>query len=375
MNLLVLAGGLLLIAWVLWDAFETILLTRRVPARLRISRFVLSWLWTAWAAIARRITTRRRRETFLSFYALLSIIGLLVVWAKGLIVAFAMLHWAEGSHLAGAIGTDQWIGAAGFAADLYMSGTTFFTLGLGDLHPMTPAGRLITVVEAGTGFGFLALVIAYVPVLYQSFARREARITMLDEWAGSPPSAAVLLRRCSEARDPNVIGPLLKDWEIAAAEILESHLSYPILCFFRSQHDNQSWLGSLVTILDTCALVIVGVEGIDPFQARLTFAIGRHALVDLSQSFRLRPEPAVTLRTTPQDLAELRAWLSAAGVRLQEGAEADRRLAELRDLYVPYAHQLSRVLLMQLPPYLPPPRARYNWETTQWGMTARDDAH
>ena len=375
MNLLILAGGLLLIAWVLWDAFETILLTRRVPARLRISRFVLNWLWIAWAAIGRRIRTRGRRETFLSFYALLSILGLLIVWAKGLIVGFAMLHWAEGSHLAGVIGTGGGVGVAGFAADLYMSGTTFFTLGLGDLHPMTDAGRLITVVEAGTGFGFLALVIAYVPVLYQSFARREARITMLDAWAGSPPAAAVMLRRCIESREPNVLSALFRDWEITSAEILESHLSYPILCFFRSQHDNQSWLASLVAILDTCALVIVGVDGIDPFQARLTFAIGRHALVDLSQAFRLKPESVESLRMPPAEVAELRAWLAASGVRLREGAEADQKLAELRDLYTPYAHQLSRVLLMPLPSSLPPPRARYNWETTQWGKTARDEAH
>jgi len=369
MNLLILAGGLALIAWVLWDAFETILLTRRVPARLRISRFVLSWLWTGWAAIARAIRARGRRETFLSFYALLSIIGLLVVWAVGLVVAFAMLHRAEGSHLAGPIMT-----GGGFATDLYMSGTTFFTLGLGDLHPVTAAGRVITVVEAGTGFGFLALVIAYVPVLYQSFARREARITMLDAWAGSPPASAVILRRSFEARDASVIGPLLKDWESASAEILESHLSYPILCFFRSQHDNQSWLASLVTILDTCALIIVGVDGIDPFQARLTFAIGRHALVDLSQAFRLKPVSAESLRMTATELVELRAWLAASGVTLRAGAEADRKLAELRDLYTPYAHQLSRVLLMPLPSSLPPPRARYNWKTTQWGKTAWDEA-
>ncbi len=375
MNLLVSVGALLLILWVLWDAFETILLTRRVPARLRISRFVLSWLWIVWAGIAQRIKVRGRRETFLSFYALLSILGLLIVWAKGLIVGFALLHWADGSQLAGMIGTAGGVGTTGFAADLYMSGTTFFTLGLGDLHPMTPVARLITVVEAGTGFGFLALVIAYVPVLYQSFARREARITMLDEWAGSPPTAAVMLRRAFESRDPNVIAPLLRDWESTSAEILESHLSYPILCFFRSQHDNQSWLASLVAILDTCALVIVGVDGIDPFQARLTFAIGRHALVDLGQAFRLKPEPAEKLRMSDQELSELRAWLAASGVRLREGAEADQKLTELRDLYTPFAHQLSRVLLMPLPPCLPPPRARYNWETTAWGRTARDDAH
>jgi hypothetical protein len=375
MNWLALAGGLALMVWLLWDAFETILLTRRVPARLRISRIVVTALWALSATIGRSIRSRPRREAFLSFYALFSVIALLVVWAAGMVFAFAMLHWGVGSHLAGITDTPGVMTSAGFGADLYMSGSTFFTLGLGDLHPTSDAARVITVIEAGTGFGFLAMVIAYVPVLYQSFARREARITMLDAWAGSPPNAAVVLRRSAESGNPAALASLLRDWELASAEILESHLSYPILCFFRSQHDNQSWLASLVAVLDTCALVIVGVEGVDPFQARLTFAIGRHALVDLSQAFRLRPQPASNLRMPDAEMAELRAWLKSAGVPLREGPEADARLTELRDLYSPYAHQLSRVLLMTLPPTLPPAKARYNWQTTQWGKTAQDDAH
>jgi hypothetical protein len=370
-----LIAGLILIAWILWDTFETILLTRRVAARWRLSRFVAAWLWAAWSLIAGRIPSRGRHETFLSFYALLATLSMYVVWTAGLIVGFAILQWSEGSALTGMAEIGRGPAGYGFGDDLYMSGTTFFTLGLGDLQPASTAARVITVVEAGTGFGLLALLIAYVPVLYQSFARREARIITLDEWAGSPPSAAVMLRRCFEARDPNVIGPLLREWEGAAAEILESHLSYPSLCFFRSQHDNQSWLASLVAILDTCALVIVGVEGIDPFQARLTFAVARHALVDLSQAFRLKPEPAERLRMSGSELGELRTWLAASGVRLREGPEADRKLAELRDLYTPHAHQLSLVLLMPRPPALPPPRARYNWKTTQWGQTGADDAH
>jgi hypothetical protein len=368
MQALVAAFALLLIGWVLWDAFETILLPRRVPARVRFSRFVVRAGWVIWSRIAIRIQKRQRRENFLGFYALLAVLGLFGVWATGLVIAFATLQWAAGSHLAG-VG-----GIGGFAADLYVSGTTFFTLGLGDLHPTSMMGRFLTVVESGMGFGFLALVIAYLPVLYAAFSRREARITMLDEWAGSPPTAAVLLRRGFEASDPNVITPLLKDWEQTAAEMLESHLSYPILCFFRSQHDNQSWLASLVAILDTCALVIVGVERVDSFQARLTFAIGRHLLVDLSQTLGLKPRFDGDPRDHTQ-LGELRAWLAQAGVRLKEGAEADKKLDELRALYFPYACRLADRLLTPLPPTLPPPKTRYNWETSAWGKTAPDDAH
>jgi hypothetical protein len=368
-NFLGFAAAVLLIMWVMWDAFETILLPRRVPARARLSRWVIRWLWRVWASGARRIGKKSRRENVLSFYALLSILTLLAVWASGLIFAFAMIYWADGSRL------DADRATRGFGADLYLSGSTFFTLGLGDVRPVSVLARLVTVVEAGTGFAFLALVLAYLPVLYNAFSKRESRITMLDEWAGSPPTAAVLLRRCSEARDPNVVAPLLKDWELSSAETLESHLSYPVLCFFRSQHDNQSWLASMVAILDTCSLIIVGVDGIDPFQARLTFAIARHALVDLSQTFRLKPMVPPPDAAPIPELRELRAWLARSGVRLAEGDEADRRLADLRALYLPYATELSEQLVMPLPPLLPPERLRFNWETTAWGKTARDQAH
>lgn len=371
MTALGLAGGLSLIAWVLWDAFETILLPRRIPARLRISRFVLGWLWSLWSTFARWIPTRKPRENLLGLYGLLSILSLFIIWSSGLILGFALLFWGAGSRLAGVPEM------SGFAADLYMSGTTFFTLGLGDLQPMSFAGRFLTVVEAGTGFGFLALMIAYVPVLYQAFSRREARITMLDEWAGSPPSAAVVLRRASESGDRRALDPLLRDWERTSAEILESHLSYPILCFFRSQHDNQSWLASMTTILDTCALLIAGADEIDPFQARLTFAIARHTLVDLSQTLRAPREAAAAGDATDdrEKIRQLREWLANAEVRMGAGPEADAKLEELRALYVPYARQLSRFLLMPLADLLPPPKVRYNWETSAWAKTAPDDAH
>lgn len=369
MRLIHLFLGLLLIGWMLWDAFETILLPRRTRARARVSYFVLRWQWQLWQLIARAMRGRAHREAFLAFYPLLAVLTLFFVWAAGLVTGFGALYSADGARFAGPLGLE------GFPACLYMSGTTFFTLGIGDLHATSGTGQLLTVIEAGTGFGFLALVIAYVPVLYQAFSRRESRVTMLDEWAGSPPTAAVLLRRWSESRDAALLTPLLRDWEVASAELLESHLSYPILCYFRSQHDNQSWLGSLTAILDTCALVIVGVDGIDTFQARLTFAIGRHALVDLSQALRVEPDPEFGTALAPAEHEALNEWLVGAGVPISRGADATRRLTELRALYVPYASRLSRALSMPLAPALPPSRTRYNWETSAWARTADDDGH
>ena len=369
MSVLAAAGGVFVILLVLWDTFETILLPRRVSGQGRPSRLVLDSLWVAWSTLARGIRGRAPRENALALYAILSLLALLCVWAGGLILGFTLLQWSAGSHLSGAVGP------VAFLTDLYLSGTTFFTLGLGDVAPATRFGRALTVIEAGTGFGFLAMVLSYLPVLYQAFSRRESRITVLDEWAGSPPSAAVLLRRGAEAGGADVLGPFFHDWEVWSAELLESHLSYPILAFFRSQHDNQSWVASLTAVLDACALVIAGVDGVPPFRARLTFAIARHAVVDLTQALRLRPRPPQAPRLPAEDLARLRAWLAAAGVRLAEGAEAERRLTELREMYEPYVESLSHHLLMPLPGWLPPEKARFNWQTTAWARTGRSDAH
>lgn len=353
----------------LWDAYETILLPRRLPADVRVSRLVFRLLWRVWKFFGRGIRARNRRELFLSFYAQISLIVVFAVWATGIIVGFSVLHWSLGSAVHGSSGM------TGFPADLYLSGSTFFTLGLGDVVPMTGLSRFLTVLEAGLGFGFLALVIAYVPVLYQSFSPREARITMLDEWAGSPPTAGQILRRAFESQNPGEeLNRLFRDWESGAANILESHLSYPILAFFRSQHDNQSWLGSLCSVLDAAALVSAGVKGIDPFQARLTFAIGRHTLVDVSQVFRLTPVSGGFERIGADRIAELRRWLVDAGVPLDESAEAGARLEELRGLYAPYVVALSDYLAMPLPALIPAEKARFNWKTTAPGRV-HDGAH
>jgi hypothetical protein len=360
--------GLFLIGAVLWDVFETILLPRRSSAQARFSRLVMRFAWIAWSGVARRIPSLKLRETFLSFYPILSLLVLLAVWAVGLMAGFALLQLGTGASVT--MPGER----VGFMTLLYLSGSTFLTLGMGDVRPLSGIARTLTIIEAGTGFAYLAVVLSYLPVLYNAFSRREVRITMLDEWAGSPPSAAVALRRNAESDHHTAITSLLREWEVASAELLESHLSYPVLAYFRSQHDNQSWLGSLTAMLDTCALVVAGVEGVPTFQARLTFAIARHAVVDLSQVFRRRPRPLTTDRLSAEEFGRLRDWLERGGVRLTD-PEAREKLADLRSMYEPYVAALSDHLMMPLPGWLPPERVRFNWETTVWAKTGDDTGH
>ncbi len=360
MPVLAAIGALVLILGILWDGFETVVLPRRVMRPVGLTRFFQRVSWTPWSAPVKQRLSSPRREDWLSLYAPLSQLFLLVIWAGGLIIGFAVLQWALGSQY------DTPDHQPGFGTDLYVSGTTFFTLGLGDVSPRSPLARLVTVIESGTGFGLLALVITYLPVVYQAFSRREARISMLDEWAGSPPTAVDFLSRQAQRGGLPEIRGFFLEWERWASELMETHLTYPVLAYYRSQHENQSWLGGLTMILDVSALVMAGIEGVPPLPAQLAFAIARHSAVDLSQVLGVPPRSDMTDRLPASDVANLWRMLAEGGVPVQHQPGTDAKLSELRQQYEPYVQALSEYLLMPLPPWVPLQRRRDNWQTTMW---------
>ena len=360
----VLAGllGLVLVLGVLWDAFETIVLPRRVVRRVRLARAFYMLSWTPFAAIARRIGNSGRRETFLGFFGPLSLIVLIVVWALALVLGFAVLQVGAGSALSSADG-----GAADFATAVYLSGTTFFTLGLGDVAPRSAVARGLVVAEVGTGFAFLALVISYLPILYQSFSAREKTVSLLDGRAGTPPSASELVRRNVSDGRLDLLEGLLRDWERWSADLLETHLSYPVLGYYRSQHEKQSWVGALTVVLDACALVMTLCRGPLLRQAQFTYAIARHAAGDLSQVFGTTPRPPTAERLPSAEAAQVWETLAQSGLRLRPGKAGQAYLAGLRAAYEPYVAALAEYLLMDLPRWVPEPDAHDDWEVTAWG--------
>jgi hypothetical protein len=247
-----------------------------------------------------------------------------------------------------------------------MSGSTFFTLGLGDVLPKSVAAKFFTILECALGLSFLGLIIGYVPVLYEAFSNRERSISLLDARAGSPPTAFEVFRRAIRADHAAEVTSLLREFEGWAASILESHLSYPVLCLYRSQHDNQSWLAALVTILDVSALVMVGVDGIPAQQARLTFAMARHAVVDLTQIFNTPPVFDSHDRLSLERLAEFRKALREQGVVLKDDASATDELTKLRKAYEPHAKALATRLVLTLPPFQAEKAHKDNWQTSAW---------
>jgi len=369
--------GIALFFVILWEGFETIVLPRSVTRSLRLTRLFYLIFWNLTSGTARRHKPSGRRELFLSFFGPLSLPILLGFWAVLLVLSFALMEWSLGPQ---AYSPPR--AQTGFGTDLYQSGVTFFTLGYGDITPRSSGARALSVLEAGVGFGFLGLVIGYLPVLYQAFSRREAAISRLDGRAGSPPTAGELLRRHAQAQNMEVLIPLLAEWETWASEILESHLSYPVLPFYRSQHDHQSWLAALTSIMDTCAVLMIGVQGSPPWQtamqwqARMTFAMARHTIIDLAYVFHTAPVVIDPARLPPESLTRLRAELSAAGLPLCDGPEDTRNFTELRGLYEPYVHALGEFFLFPLPPWQSAPLAQDNWQTSAWdSMLNTTDEH
>jgi hypothetical protein len=339
----------------LFDAFQTIILPRRATGRFRLTRVFFIATWKPWVFFVTRLRDMRKRESAFSYYGPMSLIFLLAMWATAMTVGFALVYYSLGSPF-----KDSAQGP-GFRSDVYVSGTTIFTLGLGDVTPHSGWVRAVIILEAGTGFGLLAVVMGYFPVLYGAFSRREVSISLLDARAGSPPTAAELLRRHSYEGGESALSLLLVEWERWSAELLESHISYPLLCYFRSQHSNQSWISALTAVLDTSALLIAGVQGHEARQAQLTFAMARHALVDLSQIFSLLPVNDAADRLPAARYEKLYGLLCQNGVSVCRDGHSFERLREMRALYEGYAEALSDYLCMPLPPWIADAPHKDNW--------------
>jgi hypothetical protein len=351
-------AGVLIILIILWEAFETVVLPRRVARKFRVTVLFYRATWFLCKTVSQRVKNKRTYETLLSFYGPLSLLLLFIFWAALLILGFGLLFFDAG----GRDTNPYW-----FRTACYLSGTTFFTLGLGDVTPHSPIERFLAVIESGLGFGFLALVLSYLPVIYQAFSRREVPIVLLDARGGSPPTAAEILRRHSGHQGIAALQTLLLDWERYSAEILESHVSYPVLCYFRSQHNNESWLSALNAILDTSALLISKSETICSRQARLTFAMCRHTIVDLAQVFGAVPRAPLKDRLPLVEEQRLHEVMTKSEYPVNDSDDANEKLTKLRGMYEPYMRALSEYLVMEIPPFILAQEITDNWKTSAWG--------
>lgn len=353
MRILLSAAGAALVLIILIESFEIVILPRTVKRRIRLTVCLFRASWRAWSALICNVfAPGRRREAFLSFYGPLSLLLLLVVWASVLVTGFALMYYSLDYSLTGPAleAGKQVLGP--FARCLYYSATTFFTLGLGDILPKSAAAMALTAIEAALGLGFLAIFISFLPPLNQFFYKRETHVSILAARVGSPPAASEILDRHIAGQNLEVLHQLLYDWEIWAGELHESHLSYPVLAYFRSQHEKQSWLMAITAILDTCGFIMSGVEGACKCQAELTFAMCRHTVTDLCLVFDCPPEQPASGRLQPAELARLRARLTQKGLEFPSESKMESELASLRSQYEPYVYALAERFHLAIPPWI-----------------------
>jgi hypothetical protein len=346
-------AGVLIIIVILVDAFNTVVLPRRVHRNLTLTGIFYRFTWSPFAGIGRLVKNGELREEYLSIYGPLSFLLLLFTWAASLVAGFGLLQHALSMRM----GTKL----ASFGQCLYNSASALVTVV--STLPSNSGSRWIVPIEAGLGYGLLALTIGYLPVLYQSYSSRELRISLLDARAGSPATASELLRR--QGSESAYLQNQLAHWEEWIAELLQEQLSYPMLAYFRSQHQNQSWIAALTAILDSSAVVLLCSEGDLRHQAQLTFAIGRHALVDLATVFRARPCPCPE-RLEEHDLQRLKSELTRCNTCLGSERLTAENLARFRRMYEPYAWSLSTHFLMALPGWLADEKNQDNWRSTSF---------
>ena len=366
MHLIALIAGLICCLAVALDAFQTIILPRRPAGRLRITRLFFILTWTPWRALAPRIGNMKAREQAYSVYGPLSLLLLLVVVGAAAAGGVCAVLLCDGVAVCGcdARAEATWLATLRHRSVCERDDAVY--AGAGRCGSAALAARALIICESGVGLGLVALVIGYVPVLYQAFSRREVSVALLDARAGSPPTSTELLRRHAFEGGEEALTVLLAEWERWSAEILESHISYPILCYYRSQHDNQSWLSALVAVLDSCALLISIMEGTPARQAQLTFAMARHALIDLGHVFHLEgkaKEAEAQDRLPAVEFARLCEVLGDIGMRMCGDPASASRLRAIRVLYEPHAIALSEYLRMPLPTWIPEPTAKDQWRT------------
>jgi len=335
--------GVAIVLGTLVDAFEVVLLPRPVRRPLRLNRYFFQCTWWIWCRLAVRLPAGPRRENFVGIYGPLSMVLLFSLWATCLISGFGVLQW----------GLDRLQSisqSSSLEREIIMSGDAFFTLGYGDIVPARPLARLLIILEAGTGFGFIALTVSYLPVLYQHFTTRDVQLIELAVRAGSPPTGIGLLRWHAAKGDMRQMDEWLREWEHWAGELIESHSTYPMLAFYRSQHDGYSWLASTAMILDACTLIIAGIEGGELMQAAATFAAARRVLDEISRSLGVTPLRLPRAQSLDgQLLAELTTVFKRSVPDWRGDDRTVEHISTLRQAYEPQLGGLSAYLLLPLP--------------------------
>ncbi|HKU82316.1 MAG TPA: potassium channel family protein [Candidatus Tumulicola sp.] len=340
-NVLCVVAGVLLVAVTLNDVFQSAIVPRAVGRHFRPSFFAWRWCWQLWPALSWRLYARDgdRRENLLAAFAPGMVLVLLVMWAGLLILGFGAIFFGLRSGITPPIRS---LGGA-----VYFAGTSLMTIGFGDVVGRSPGTRALAIVAGGTGLGLFSIITAYLFALFGSFQTREAFVVMLGARTGTPPSGVDLLAIAGYSQTTGDFDTLLLEAQRWTAQIMESHIAYPALAYFRSSHDYQSWIGTLGTLLDASTLLMTTIEGVRNGEARIFYNLARHATQDLASHLAVGSD-AVSAGIERAEFDTACNRLVHAGYALHERSSAWERFSKMRATYAPQLNALAR--FFDIPP-------------------------
>lgn len=332
MQLTFILTGLVVVGMMLFDVFATVIVPRPVRGALVRSAYVRRWTWRAWRQLSIDMQPPQRREFFLGIYAPLVMVLMLGIWVFALILGFGLIFYGlrDGLHPA----------PANLGGAIYYAGTSLLTIGYGDILATQGWTRFFSIAAAATGLATMAIVVTFLFSTFSSFQRREAFVITLDARGGAPASGVSLLETHATLDLVPDLPRLFETSQTWCAEVLDTHLAYPVLCYFRSSHVDVSWIAALGALLDSATLIVSTVEGLPKGQATLLHSVGSHLTHDIAKYFGLLSEDAVLVE--PAEYKAARERLQVAGYRLADEAKAWDSFRRLRSEYAGSLNNMAR---------------------------------
>jgi len=317
-----LAGGLL-VGVVLLDVFNSVIVPRPTVRGTLLSRSIIRPGWRGWRALGTRVSGVNKREAMLAIFPPMALVLVLIAWVILLAVGFGLLIYA----LHGDFRPNP-----GILGSTYVAAASLFGVGQSAFAPAGRAARVVIPIINAAGLGTIALVITFLFSLYANFQRREARVVMLDARAGAPPSGVTLLETYAQLQMLERLPEFFSRWEVWSAEVLDSHLAYPILTYFRSSHDNESWISALGAVLDAATLMVSTIDAVPMGTAKMMVGMGAHLVEDISNQFNLPNDGGIGVER--EEFEDARQRLAAAGFTLKDDADsAWAKFTKMRGVY------------------------------------------
>ncbi|HEY7071370.1 MAG TPA: hypothetical protein VH479_14685 [Acidimicrobiales bacterium] len=278
LRVLAFLGGSVVVLGTIASALKTVVVPRAEPVLL--ARWVFVTIRRPFDFRVRRAKTWEDADRIMARFAPFSLMTLPLVWVALVIAGFMPIYWALGV---------QWPGDS-----FEQSGSSLLTLGFAvDHHTRIVVAMFV---EATIGLGLVALLISFLPTMYQLFSRRETLVSQLDVRAGTPPTPVAMFRRAKTIGWIDYLDGFWLDWERWFTEVEESHTSYLALSFFRSPHHQRSWITAAGAVLDAAALRVATMDLPRSWQAQLCLRSGYLALRRIAGAYDIRydPDPAPT---------------------------------------------------------------------------------